>query len=104
MQARDIAWTPDSKSLAVSSESEGSIRVALLSLEARRISYLTSPPETKYSFGDLYFAISPDGLNLAFARFPEGGTAELWLAPMMGGDTPPPDRNGAFDLRHHLEF
>ena len=35
MQARDIAWTPDSKSLAVSSEVDGSIRVVLLSIETR---------------------------------------------------------------------
>jgi Tol biopolymer transport system component len=85
MQARKIAWTPDGKSLAISSESEGRIRVALLSLETRKTRFLTSPPEKEYSFGDLYFAISPDGVNLAFARFPEGGTAELWLAPMAGG-------------------
>ena len=86
MQARDIAWTPDSKSLAVSSEVDGNIRVVLLSLETRETRYLTSPPKQGYSFGDLYSAISPDGLNLAFARFPEGGTAELWLTPMTGGE------------------
>jgi len=85
MQARDIAWTPDSKSLVISSEVEGYIRIVLLSLETRQTRYLTSPPKQGYSFGDLYSAVSPDGLNLAFARFPEGGTAELWLTPMMGG-------------------
>ena len=85
MQARDIAWTPDSQSLVVSSEVEGSIRVVLLSLDTRATRYLTSPPKQGYSFGDLYSAVSPDGLNLAFARFPEGGTAELWLTPMTGG-------------------
>jgi Tol biopolymer transport system component len=86
MQARDIAWTPDSKSLAASCEVEGNIRIVLLSTETGKIRYLTSPPERRYSFGDLYLAISPDGLKLAFARFPEGGTAELWLTPMAGGE------------------
>jgi Tol biopolymer transport system component len=86
MLARDIAWTPDSKSLAVSCEVEGNIRVVLLSIATRKTRYLTTPPEKSYSFGDLYFAISPDGLKLAFARFPEGGTAELWLTPMTGGE------------------
>ena len=87
MQARDIAWTPDSKSLAVSSEVEGDIRVVLLSAGDKRNSFhFTSPPKQGYSFGDLYSAVSPDGLQLAFARFPEGGTAELWLTPMAGGE------------------
>ncbi len=104
MQARDIAWTPDSKSLAVSSEVDGNIRVVLLSLETRETRSLTSPPKQGYSFGDLYSAISPDGLNLAFARFPEGGTAELWLTPMAGGEPRRLDRDGSCDLRDHLEF
>ena len=79
MQARDIAWTPDSKALAVSAEVDGNIRVVLLLLETREARFLTSPPKQGYSFGDLYSAISPDGLSLAFARIPEGGTTEFHL-------------------------
>ena len=37
-------------------------------------------------FGDLTFAISPDGLRLAFARFGSSSAADLYLLPLAGGE------------------
>ena len=86
MQARDIAWTPDSKSLAVSSEVDGkhSRRAAFVRDERNSLPHV--PAETGLFVWRSDSAVSPDGLSLAFARFPEGGTAELWLTPMAGGE------------------
>ena len=46
---------------------------------------LTSPTKTGFSFGDIGFAISPDGLNLAFARFSLLKFPDLFFVPMSGG-------------------
>jgi Tol biopolymer transport system component len=86
LQARQLGWTPDSKSLAVSSGIEGNIRIVLLSLDTRETRILTSPSGKGFSFGDIYFAISPDGLELAFVRFPTSITADVFLTSMTGGE------------------
>ena len=77
----DIAWTPDSKSIAFL---DASGAVALFNLQAGDRRRLTDPPPT--SGGDRSFAFSPDGSTLAFARWTSNtGAAELYAMPLSGG-------------------
>jgi len=86
VQAAYLAWTPDSKSLAVSSGSDHNYRILLVSAEAGDARPLVTPLTKGFSVGDISLAISPDGLKLAFARFPTGTTADLFVVPMTGGE------------------
>jgi len=95
VQAGHLDWTPDSKSLAVSSELEGSYRLLRVSADTGETSPLVAPAGKGYSFGDISFAVSPDGLKLAWARFLTCCTADLFLAPMAGGEGQRLTENGA---------
>jgi Tol biopolymer transport system component len=81
-----LAWAPDGRSLAyVDSESAGEPHaIFLVSLETARRRRLTSPPPG--TFGDLYFAFSPDGRTLAFSRWPTTATGDIWTMPADGGE------------------
>ena len=59
----DIAWTPDSRSIAFM---DASGAVVLLNLQTGERRQLTNPPPT--TGGDRSFAFSPDGNALAFVR------------------------------------
>jgi Tol biopolymer transport system component/DNA-binding winged helix-turn-helix (wHTH) protein len=88
VQAMHIDWTPDSKSLAVSSRGDGAgnYRLLSISIESGETHNLVSPPGKGYSLGDVSFAVSPDGLTLAFARFSSNTTTDLFLAPFATGE------------------
>jgi len=94
-QATHVAWTPDSKSLAVSSGSDGKYQILLMSAETGEARPLVSSPAQGFSFGDIGSAVSPDGLRLAFARFSTSTTADLFLMPMTGGEPRRLTENGA---------
>jgi Tol biopolymer transport system component/DNA-binding winged helix-turn-helix (wHTH) protein len=82
VQAFDIAWTPDGKSLVVSAGKFGERRILLLSVDTGQVKELTASPFTEYPvFGDLAPAVSPDGLQLVFVR-----QSDLYLMPLAGGE------------------
>ncbi len=86
LQAGHIEWTHDGRSLVVSAGQIGECRLLLLSVETRETKELTSPSRKGFVFGDRTFAISPDGLRLAFARFRSISAADLYLLPLAGGE------------------
>lgn len=86
LQAGEIEWTKDGKSLVVSAGLIGEFHLLLLSVETGRTKELTSPSRKGFEFGDRTFAISPDGLKLAFARFHSTSAADLYLLPLAGGE------------------
>ena len=53
MQAAYVAWTPDSKSLAVSSGSDLNYRILLMSAEAGDARPLVTPLTKSFSVGDI---------------------------------------------------
>lgn len=82
---KTMAWTQDSKSVVIS-EMTSSICASLFLItvatgEKRR---LTWPPEP--SIGDGWPAVSHDGQTLAFARYPQDTSANIYLMPMGGGE------------------
>ncbi len=77
----DVAWTPDSQSIAFM---DASGAIVLFNLQTGDRRQLTHPPPT--SGGDRFFAFSPDGSALAFARWTTSiGAGQLYVLPMSGG-------------------
>jgi Tol biopolymer transport system component/C-terminal processing protease CtpA/Prc len=83
-------WSPDSKSIAFSSDRYGNYDVYIMSAEggaAKRLTY--------YSAGDYPYCFSPDGSQIYFGSsrvdintsvvFPSGGLPELYSVPSTGG-------------------
>ena len=76
-----LAWSPDSRWLAVcdwGEDSPGPLSVFLLSVDSGERRRLTWPPEDS-RIGDVLPAFSPDGRMLAFSRYSSGLTADLHL-------------------------
>ena len=76
-----LAWSPDSRWLAVCDWAEdlpGRLSVFLLSVDSGERRRLTSPPEDSI-IGDVLPAFSPDGRMLAFSRYSSGVKADLHL-------------------------
>jgi eukaryotic-like serine/threonine-protein kinase len=76
---RALAWSPDSKWLACSC-GEG-VTLLLISAETGATRPLTHENEFAGTRGDIGPAFSPDGAQLAFARF-LGGPGELFVLPL----------------------
>jgi Tol biopolymer transport system component len=89
VQAFDIAWTPDGKSLVVSS---GNIsvkrRLILLTVDTSDVKELTAPSLTADLLRplDVAPAVSPNGLELVFVRQNASVNAYLCLMPLAGGE------------------
>ena len=76
-----LAWSPDSRWLAVcdwAEDSPGPLSVFLLSVDSGERRRLTWPPEDS-RIGDVMPAFSPDGRMLAFSRYSSGLKADLYL-------------------------
>jgi Tol biopolymer transport system component len=82
---KTIAWTPDARSLIVS-EMTSPICASLfvISIATGQKTRLTSPPEP--SIGDGWPAVSPDGSTVAFARYSQDTSANIYLVPVSGGE------------------
>jgi Tol biopolymer transport system component len=85
---KTMAWTPDGRSLIVS-EMTSPICASLfvISIATGHKTRLTSPPEP--SIGDGWPAVSPDGRTVAFARYSQDSSANVYLVPMNGGEPRP---------------
>ena len=86
LDAGHIEWTKDGRSLVVSAGQIGLSRLLLLTVETGATKELTSPSRTSIECGDRTFAISPDGLKVAFARFYNLTAADLYVVPLAGGE------------------
>ena len=77
-----LAWSPDSRWLAVcdwAEDSPGPLSLFLLSVDSGERRRLTRPPEDSL-VGDIMPAFSPDGRMLAFSRYGSGlTTSDLYL-------------------------
>ncbi len=76
-----LAWSPDSRWLAVcdwAEDSPGRLSVFLLSVDSGERRRLTWPPEDS-RIGDVLPAFSPDGRMFAFSRYSSGLKADLYL-------------------------
>jgi len=82
---KTMAWTPDARSLVVS-EMTSPICASLfvISIATGQKTRLTSPPEP--SIGDGWPAVSPGGSTVAFARYSQDTSANIYLLPMTGGE------------------
>jgi Tol biopolymer transport system component len=82
---KTIAWTPDARSLLIS-ELTSAICASLfvVSIETGQKLRLTTPPEP--SIGDGWPAVSPDGRTVAFARYSQDTSANVYLVPLSGGE------------------
>lgn len=82
---RTMAWTPDSSSLVIS-EMTSPICASLfvIAIETGQKTRLTWPPEP--SIGDGWPAVSPDGRTVAFARYSQDTSANIYTVPVTGGD------------------
>ena len=80
-----MAWTPDAQSLIVS-EMTSPICASLfvISIATGQKTRLTAPPEP--SIGDGWPAVSPDGTTVAFARYSQDTSANIYLVPVGGGE------------------
>jgi Tol biopolymer transport system component/DNA-binding winged helix-turn-helix (wHTH) protein len=78
----NVAWTPDSRWLAVIGAQKAGEPTALwlVSLENGRMWRLTQPP--RGWLGDLGPAFSPDGRMLAFVRLPAISSGQLHVVPL----------------------
>ena len=85
---KTMAWTPDGQSLIVS-EMTSPICASLfvISIATGQKTRLTSPPEP--SIGDGWPAVSPDGTTVAFARYSQDSSANIYLVPVTGGEPRP---------------
>ena len=82
---KTIAWTPDARSLVISEmTSPVCASLFVISIETGRKTRLTSPPEP--SIGDGWPAVSPDGNTVAFARYSQDTSANVYLVPLNGGE------------------
>ena len=87
VQAHDIAWTPDGKSLVVSSGKFIKRRLILLSVDTGHVKELTTAALGEEPvLGDEAPAVSPDGLKLVFVRETTSGIAAMYLMPLAGGE------------------
>src|SRR5947209_15526092 len=86
IQGVGLAWTPDSKSLAIADRpsAEDPFSIDLISLDTGMRQQLTSPP--KGSWGDIFAQFSPDGKSLAFLRYSSKGKGDLFLTAARGGE------------------
>ena len=77
-----LAWSPDSRWLAVCDWAEDSpgptLSVFLLAVDSGQRRRLTRPPEDK-GIGDIMPAFSPDGRTLVFSRYGSGLRSDLYL-------------------------
>lgn len=82
---KTMAWTGDGESLVIS-EMTSPICASLFRVSAAtgEKTRLTWPPEP--SIGDGWPAVSPDGRTVAFARYSQDTSANIYLIPMAGGD------------------
>jgi Tol biopolymer transport system component len=82
---KTIAWTPDARSLVIS-ELTSPICASLFVISAAtgHKTRLTSPPEP--SIGDGWPALSPDGRTVAFARYSQDTSANVYVVPLTGGE------------------
>lgn len=115
-----LAWSPDGKTLAVSSSASGQapFGLFLLSLETLEKTPVTTPPAAY--LGDTNPAFSPDGNRLAFTRYRTRQVADLYLVsiadreetrltfddrPLLGHDWTPDGRRLVFASdREHGAF
>ena len=79
------AWTRDARALVIS-ELTSPIGASLfvMSIETGEKTRLTSPPEP--GIGDGWPAVSPDGKTVAFARYSQDTSANVYLVPLSGGE------------------
>ena len=80
-----VAWAGDSKSVLIRDRERdtgpfGIHQVFLDTLERRRLT------QALFGAGDWRFEVSPDGKTLAFIRYGKPGIADLYVAPMGGGE------------------
>jgi Tol biopolymer transport system component len=82
---RTMAWTPDDSALVIS-EMTSPICASLfvITIETGQKRRLTWPPEP--SIGDGWPAVSPDGRTVAFARYSQDTSANIYTVPVAGGD------------------
>ena len=86
VQARELAWTQDGKSLVVSAGNLVKSRLKLVSLETGEAKDLTEPPFSAEShLTEWGPAVSPDGLNVVFVR-QTAAVKDLYLMPLAGGE------------------
>jgi len=82
---KTIAWTPDAQSLIVSQlTSPICASLFVISIATGQATRLTSPPDP--SIGDGWPAVSPDGRTVAFARYSQDTSANVYLVPLTGGE------------------
>ncbi len=83
---RDLVWSPDGTTLALSARqsTRGSYSLILLPLESGRPLRLTESPASPP--GDLDPAWSPDGRSLAFVRTTVDGRQDVCIVPAEGGE------------------
>src|SRR5262245_46443200 len=82
---KTIAWTSDARSLVISEMTSpvcASLFVISVDTGAKR--RLTMPPEP--SIGDGWPAVSPDGRTVAFARYSQDTSANLYVVPLSDGE------------------
>ena len=79
-----MAWTPDGAALVIS-EMTSSICASLfvISIATGQKTRLTWPPEP--SIGDGWPAVSSDGRTVAFARYSQDTSANIYVMPLAGG-------------------
>jgi Tol biopolymer transport system component len=88
LEANDIAWTRDSKSLIVSVGKSVKRRLVRLSVATGQPEQLILPPfedDLDPSIGDLFPAVSPDGVRFAFARQVATVSTGILVASLIGG-------------------
>jgi Tol biopolymer transport system component/serine/threonine protein kinase len=80
-----FAWSPDGKTLAISSRNsaEEPTSIFLLTIATGETRRLTFPEPG--SIGDLSPAFAPDGQTLAFIRSPGTQVSDIFLVPVAGG-------------------
>ncbi|NNF58158.1 MAG: hypothetical protein HKN04_07935 [Rhodothermaceae bacterium] len=86
LHVRDLVWSPDGRTLALSARREprGAFGLILLPLGTREPLRLTDSPASPP--GDLDPAWSPDGQYLAFVRTTVDGRQDVCLVPREGGE------------------
>jgi Tol biopolymer transport system component len=82
---RTMAWTPEGESLVISElTSPICASLFLVSVTTGAKKRLTWPAEP--SIGDGWPAVSPDGRTLAFARYSQDSTANIYVLPLARGE------------------
>ncbi len=81
---KTIAWTSDARSLVISEmTSPVCASLFVISVDTGDKRRLTTPPEP--SIGDGWPAVSPDGTTVAFARYSQDTSANVYVVPLSGG-------------------